>query len=254
MKLESVSNEIAKFDLLFRLIERRGPGGEPEGITGVIEYSRDLFDHDTAQKLADRLVRLLEKVSADPEKPIGSPDLLKEEEREQLVVNWNQTRSEYGEPRCVHELIEEQAQRTPQAVAVAYGGQQISYRELDERANRIAHYLKGLGVGVESRVGLCMKRCSEMMIAALGVWKAGGAYVPLDAGAPAERLRGMVEEAGAVAVISHRAVETEKLGEQVRVIKVDEMEEELGQQSCERPEAVVGAGHLAYVLYTSGST
>src|SRR5262249_44004244 len=147
-----------------------------EGLRGCWEYSTDLFDASTIQRMADHFQRLLESIVADPEQRIGQLPLLTDTERHQLLVEWNQTQTDYPKDRCIHELFEEQVVRTPHAVAVVDGDRQLTYSELNTRASQLAHYLRANGVGPEVLVGLCMERGPELMVGLLGILKAGGAY------------------------------------------------------------------------------
>jgi non-ribosomal peptide synthetase component F len=187
--------------------------------------------------------------------------LLSAAERQQLVVEWNGREAEYPWQKCMHELFEEQVERTPERTAVVYEGQKLSYRELNRRANQLGHYLRRQGVRGEERVGVCQARGVEMMVGVLGVWKAGGAYVPLEWSYPGERLRYMVKDAGVKVVVSSGKVEeglgVEGWGEGVVGIKLDEGGREREEISKEREGNVgrVSEGeNLAYVIYTSGST
>ena len=140
---------------------------------------------------------MLEGIVADPDARIGDLPLLSEAERHRVLVEWNDTAAEYPRDKCLHELFAEQAARVPDAVAVVYEESELSYGELEQRSNQLAHYLRGLGVGPEVMVGLCVERSLEMVVGLLGILKAGGAYLPLDPGYPADRLAYMLEDARA---------------------------------------------------------
>ena len=186
---EAVGIYSAKFDLSFSLSEQRTAEGLPQGISGNIGYASDLFEHGTVEALGRRLVRMLEAVATDPEQAIGIVDLLDAEERHQVLEEWNDTAVAYSSEQCVHELFEAQVRKAPHAVAVVYEGRELSYGELNRRANQLAHYLRGLGVKPDERVAICVERGLEMMVGLLGILKAGGAYVPLDPAYPVERLQ-----------------------------------------------------------------
>jgi amino acid adenylation domain-containing protein len=185
--------------------------------------------------------------------------LLKEEERRQLLHEWNATEVRYeGEDLCLHEIVEAQVERTPAAVAVVYEQEQLSYRELNERANQLAHYLQRAGVGAESLVGILLERSVEMVVALLAVLKAGAAYVPLDPTYPHERLSFMIADAGVGLVLTQESLRR-GLAEQreLRTVRIVELESEWEQIATESRAAVVsevGADNLAYVIYTSGSS
>ena len=149
---------------------------------------------------------LLEGVVADADQRIGELPLLTASERHQLLVEWNDTATDYPQDRCIHQLFEEQAARTPDAVAVVFEDERLSYGELDARANRLAHHLRGCGVGPEVVVGLCLERSPAMVIGLLAILKAGGAYLPLDPDYPSQRLSFMLKDAGAPVLLTHSAL------------------------------------------------
>ena len=216
----------AKLELVCTLSETAG------GLAGVLEYSRNLFEVSTMERLAGHFVRLLEEAVADPLLRLSELPLLSSAEREQLLVEWNEHGREVPAGR-VHEWIAAQAARTPEAVAVTFERESLSFGALDRRSNGLAWRLRGLGVGPEVRVGIALERSLEMVIAVLGVLKAGGAYLPLDPSYPAERLAFMVEDSGAAVILES------PLGD---------------EEAAEAPPCAVGAANTAYVIYTSGST
>jgi len=181
---------------------------------------------------------------------------LSAEEREQQLVEWNDTSVSYARHLTLHELFEAQAAATPEAIALVYEAEQLSYRELNERANQLAHYLRELGVGPETLVGLCCERSLELVVALLGVLKAGGAYLPLDPQYPHERLAFMAQDAGISLLLTHATLEgsAQWAGAQTRVIALEREWESIRQRSAENPAVTVTADNLAYVIYTSGST
>ncbi|MFL5538259.1 MAG: condensation domain-containing protein, partial [Longimicrobiaceae bacterium] len=178
----------AKFDLMMALEATR------QGLLGGLTYSTDLFERGTAERMLGHLARVLEQVAADADVRLSQLELLGEAERALVVEEWNRTEAEVPADRCIHQLFEAQAARTPGAVAVRFEEESLTYRELNARANRLAHHLRGHGVGPEVRVGVLMERGVEMVVSLLAVLKAGGAYVPLDPGLPAERLAYMLED------------------------------------------------------------
>jgi non-ribosomal peptide synthetase component F len=201
------------------------------------------------------LESLVEALEAAPNREIAALDVLPEMERRLVVDEWNRTEAEVPADRCIHELFEAQAARTPGAVAVRFEEASLTYAELNERANRLAHYLVRLGVGPEVRVGLCLERSLEMVVSLLAVLKAGGAYVPLDPGLPAERLAYMLEDSAVPLVLVQAALRgTVPAREGVAVLAVDALAERLAAESAENPKSGAGPGSLAYVIYTSGST
>ncbi len=204
--LEPVSSAAAKFDLSLNLGEERAADGTPAGIHGAIEYATDLFDRASIEALGGRLVRLLEAAVAEPERPLGRLEILTPEERDTILRQWNDTARSIPSA-TLPELFGAQAARTPEATAVVFGAERLSYRALDARANQLAHHLRGLGVGPEVVVGLCVERSLEMMVGLLGILKAGGAYLPLDPDYPSERLAFMLEDARAPVLVTHSSIE-----------------------------------------------
>jgi amino acid adenylation domain-containing protein len=204
-----------------------------------------------------RMIRHFEQVLraavADAEQKVSEIELLSTDEREQMLVRWNSTRREIGKWKSIVELFEEQVERTPGALAVVFAEQQLSYRELNERANQLAHYLQTLGVVPEQIVGIMMNRSLEMVISVLAVLKAGAAYLPLDPEYPQERLSFMLNDADAKALLTQSKLAEHLPQSEAFVIAVDQSEE-IRHQSVENPTREVSAENLAYVIYTSGST
>ena len=169
-------------------------------------------------------------------------------------MEWNDTAAAYASEQSVTELFEAQVARTPRAVAVVYGSEQLSYGELNERANQVAHYLRGLGVGAEMLVGLCVERSLELVVGLLGIWKAGGAYVPLDPEYPVARLSYMLEDAGPAVLVTAGEIAERLPSSGGWTVRLDEEWEAISRERRENPEGVTGPEHAAYVIYTSGST
>ncbi|MEU2793846.1 amino acid adenylation domain-containing protein [Streptomyces sp. NPDC007100] len=224
-----------------------------ERMNCAIDYQPDLFDRAAVQSLLDRLVRVLEQMVADPAARAGAIDVLDETERSRVVREWNDTARPVSRDTVV-DLFEEQAERSPGVVAVRCGKEALTYGELAGRANRLARYLRALGVARESRVGLCLPRGVEMVVALLAVWKAGGAYVPLDPGYPVDRLAFMVGDSGASVVLATSGTAPVVAGGAAEVVLLDEAARDIGDQSAGPLENTLPAGQLAYVIYTSGST
>ncbi|HZH16513.1 MAG TPA: condensation domain-containing protein, partial [Archangium sp.] len=191
MRPLEVEGQTAKFDLTLSLSET------PEGFTGSLQYNTDLFEAGTADRLLGHLQVLLQAATSNPELSLSALPLLTEAERQQVLVAWNDTQAERPWAGCLHELIEAQAARTPQAAAVVYEDGQLTFSELDRRANQLAHALRSRGVGPEVRVALCMERSLDMVVGVLGILKAGGAYVPMDPAYPAQRLAFMLQDSRA---------------------------------------------------------
>ncbi len=242
-----VETGTAKFDLLLEATERGG------GLECALEFSTELFDPSTAERIAEQLRVLLARVAAEPGRPVRETDFLPEAERARVLEGWNATRGAYPEA-CVHHLFAEQAARTPDAVAVAYPGGSLSYSELDARAGRLARRLRGLGVGPDARVGLCLERGPEMMAGVLGILMAGGAYVPLDPAYPAERLSFMLRDSGARVLLT----QAELLGRLPEfageAVLADAGDAPLSRSRTFALPHLPSPDNLAYVIYTSGST
>ena len=198
---EPLMTQSAKFDLSLGLVEHRAADGQPAGIAGALEYSSDLFDAATVEVMGRRLIRLLEAAVADVGQPLGSLPILETAERDTILRVWNDTAQPVA-AATLPELFAAQAARTADAVAVVFEEVTLTYRELNERANRLAHHLQGLGVGPETMVGLCVERSPEMVIGLLGILKAGGAYLPLDPNYPHERLAFMLADAGCPVLVT----------------------------------------------------
>jgi non-ribosomal peptide synthetase component F len=225
-----------------------------ETFVAALQYSTDLFEAETIERMAGHLQVLLEAVVANPATRVQELPLLTAGEREQLVQSWNDTACLYPSEESVAQSIEAQVKANAAAIAVEYEGRELSYGELNERANQLAHELRRLGVKAETHVGICLERSEQMLIAVLGIWKAGGAYVPLDPQYPEARLQFMVADAQ-LKVLVTEAVHVEKLQcEGVTVLCLEREQARLARQSRENPEPSVNGAHLAYMIYTSGST
>src|SRR5437016_4705349 len=194
---------------------------------------------------------LLQGIVADPDESLSRLPLLTTAEREQLLVGWNDTYAEYPRDRCVHELFEEQVGRTPDATAVVFENQELSYRELNSRSNQLAHHLLKLGVGPDSLVGICVQRSPEMIAGLLGIWKASGAYVPLDPQYPLDRLSLMLEDSGLNVLITEKSFRPKFSGYKGQLVYVDS--EAISKERSENRSGGAKPENLAYVIYTSGS-
>ena len=230
--------------------------GEKDGeLHCECDHSTDLFDGETVQRWLGHYRTLLAAVAADPAADIWTLPLLGAAERQAIVEGFNETRVDYPLESCtLHGLIEAQAQRTPQAAALFFEGQSLSYQRLDHRANRLANHLQAQGVGPGTLVGVCMERSPEMVVALLGILKAGGAYVPLDPDYPAERLAFMMADAAVPVLLTQERLLAQLPPHAARVWCLDRDWETVAQASAGAPASVAGPDHLAYVIYTSGST
>ena len=243
---------ISKFDLMVSIMDIGMDIGRD--LVGGIEYSRDLYEEGTIERLMSHYMNLLRAVVEESEKPISELSLLSEKEREQIVVEWNETGRSYPQDRHIHQLFAEQAERTPDQIALMCEGQWVSYRELDRRANRLAHYLQGLGVGPEALVGVCLERSVDMVTAVMGALKSGGAYLPLDPEFPPERLAFMLDDAGARVALTRRKSAERLQAFSGQAVCLDEEWEKINEESECEPESGVAAENPVYMIYTSGST
>jgi amino acid adenylation domain-containing protein len=242
-----IERNTARFDLALDLEEGL------EGINGTLEYSQDLFDASTARRIAGHFLTLLESIAANPEQRISNLPILTKSEHQQLLFEWNNTQSELPKNQCVHGLFEAQTERTPDAIAVVFDGEHLTYRELNRRANQLAHHLKSLGVKPEIPVGILVDRSLEMVVGLLGILKAGGAYVPLDPAHSNERLNFMLEDAGVEILIAQSHL-GEKIDRALHKIFLDSDWQNIAPESEENPSSEATPDNLAYVIYTSGST
>lgn len=249
----AIPNRVSKFDLTLHVTE------EPRGILISFEYNTDLFETATIQRMAGHFERLLENIAAAPETRIGEFALLSPAELHTLTREWNppaaaESPRHWGSGRTVHELFEARTRRFPEAIAVATAGRALSYAEVNAEANRLAHHLKRLGVGPDSRVALCIGRAPEMIIGLLGVLKSGGAYVPLDPNYPQEELAHILRDSGAEFLITQGDAAVRLKDFPIPRITLDEDRASLAGQPDSDPGPPPAPEHLAYVIYTSGST
>ena len=245
--MDLISNT-AKFDLTLSVSET------DRGATIAFEYNTDLFRKESIERLTENFRRLLQSIVRDPNRRLSELPLLSNAEREQILTAWNQTDAEYEPDVCVQQLFERQSARTPEAVAIIHEGERVTYAELNERANRVAHALGELGVGPEVLVGLYFERSIEMVVSMLGVLKAGSAYVPLDPAYPKWRIAFMLEDAQAAVVLTQQKLLEGLPAGQAQVLCLDTQADHIAAQSAANPVSRASAGNLAYVLYTSGST
>ncbi|MDB9509542.1 amino acid adenylation domain-containing protein, partial [Microcystis aeruginosa CS-338/01] len=238
----------AKFDLSLSIQVKEA------GLTAIWEYNTDLFNQSTIERLSGHFVNLLTGIIANPEQAISQLPLLTESETNQLLIEWNNTQVDYPEYKCIHQLFEEQVKRTPDAVAVVCSGQQLTYNELNCRANQLAHYLRKLGVKADTLVGISLERSLEMIVGLLGILKAGGAYVPLDPDYPSERLQFAIADAQLSFLLTQEGLINKLPEHQAPLILLDRFTEEINQNSQDNLTGVVTANNLANLIYTSGST
>ena len=248
-----LKQDTSKFDLTLFLWEATDADGG-EVIEGAWEYATDLFDEATIERMQRHFETLIEAIVRDPSRRISELELLTDTERHQLLVEWNDTAAPHPNEQCLHQLIEVQVDRTPEAVALVYEGQSLTYGELNARANKLAHHLRNLGVGPEVLVGICAERSLEMVVGLLGILKAGGAYVPLDPSDPQERLVYMLGDAGAKLLLTQQHLLARLPDQQTGLICLDRDWSLIEGESGENPNVKMGSDALAYMIYTSGST
>ncbi|MBP5974300.1 amino acid adenylation domain-containing protein [Brasilonema sp. CT11] len=256
---EPISNKSAKFDLDFLVIPRleqrvqNGSKTGAKGITLVLEYNSDLFDAATIQRMLEQYQNLLYKIVANPEQHIGELPLLTQGQQ-QLLVTWNSTHREYPERECIYQLFAAQVELTPNAIAVEQDGQRLTYRELSDRTNQLAHYLQSLAVKPETLVGICVDRSLEMIVGLLGILKAGGAYVPLDPAYPKQRLADILADTQLGILLTQERFRSQLPDYTGKTICLDTDWKVIAQNSTANPISDVQLHNLAYIIYTSGST
>ncbi len=239
---------IAKFDLTLSIAETA------QGLVGQWEYNTGLFDGSTIERMAIHFQNLLSAIVENPQQAVSELPLLSEAERHQLLVEWNDTKCEYPSDKCIHQLFEEQVEQTPDAVAVVFEHQQLTYQQLNQRANQLAHYLQTLGVGPEVLVGICVERSVEMVVGLLGILKAGGAYVALDPSYPQDRLSYILADAGVEVLLTQTELLLSLPSHTARLVCLDTDWRAIEQHTERNLDAGVKSDNLAYVIYTSGST
>src|SRR5712692_354336 len=220
-----------------------------QGLVGTFEYATDLFDTATIVRMAGHFKTMLEGIVSNPEQQISDLPLLTPSEWQQAVVEWNASKAEYPRNACLHQLFEAQVERTREATAIVFEGESLIYRELNRRANRLAHYLQKLGVGPEVPVGICMERSMEMVVGLLGILKAGGAYVPLDPTYPKARLALMVEDTQTPLLLTQKRLGLPDLRAQVVCLDTDW--EEIAYEREDNPRNLARAENLVYITYSS---
>lgn len=250
LELESfeLEQQEGQFDLTLEIIEGK------DSLFGVFKYNTDLFDAATINRMAGHFQTLLEGIVKEPEQPVSQLPLLTEAERHQLLVEWNHTQTEYPQEKCLHQLFEAQVERTPNAIALVFEDQQLTYRQLNARTNQLAHYLQAMGVGPEVLVGICVERSVDMVVGLLGILKAGGAYVPLDPAYPSERLAYMLSDSQLRVLLTQQELRAELVEHELPVVCLDADWEAINRESKGNLSSAVKSNNLAYIIYTSGST
>ncbi|MCC6809100.1 MAG: amino acid adenylation domain-containing protein, partial [Deltaproteobacteria bacterium] len=249
----------AKFDLTMTLCENEGR------LEGVIEYATDLFDRETIERMVGHYQKLLSAIAKNPDEKIGALEMLGEAERQKLVVEWNATKRDYPRDQSIHALFLAQAKKTPDAVAVVFGEETLSYRALDERSNQLARYLqkhgvgkggggKG-GVGPETLVAICVERSLDMVVGLLAILKAGGVYVPVDPRYPQARIAHILSDSRASIAVTTEALASLCAGiDPMALVTLDTLGKDIGKEATSPLKTRVDPKQLAYIIYTSGST
>jgi amino acid adenylation domain-containing protein len=250
--IKSTENDFNKgaatFDLTF-LIEQK-----EQGLKCSFEYNTDLYNDDTISRLIGHFKVLLQGIVSSPATSVKQLPLLTESEKQQLLVEWNDTTADYPRSSCIHQLFEAQVAKTPDSVAVVFEDEQLTYRQLNNQANQLAHYLQSLGVGPEVLVAISVERSLEMIVGLLGILKAGGAYVPLDPSYPPDRVEYILSNSEAPVLITSSQLLSSLPKHTAKVVCLDKYFSELDQEDRENPHSEVNGQNLAYAIYTSGST
>jgi amino acid adenylation domain-containing protein len=240
--------EVSPFDLSFDVTERE------DGLLCTLEYNTDLFEGATVRRMLKHFAVLLDAAVADPCTRLSALPLLTDEERRQLLIEWNETRCDFPRDRCLHELFEQQAARAPESVALVCGDARLTYAELNEWANRLARHLRACGVRAETRVGILLEREAQAGVALLSVLKAGGAWLALDPTYPPPRLAFMLEDAGASVLLTTTRLAASLPAHGARLVCLDAEAQQIASHASDNVERVADPNNLAYLVYTSGTT
>ena len=251
-KSMAVENVRVKFDLTLILEEIETEQGTY--LEGYWEYNGDLYTAERITRLMGHFQTLLKGIVKNPQQKVGELPLLTDPEKQQILVEWNQTQVPYRDHQCIHQLFEEQVAKNPDAVAVIYEQESLTYQQLNQKANQLAHYLQSLGIKTEELVGICLERSPLIIIGILGILKAGAAYLPLDPSYPPNRLIYMVEDSGVSVVLTQEKLANTLQLENLQKVYLDQDWPIISQQSSDPPVSETQAKNLAYVIYTSGST
>ncbi len=247
LKPISLERGFAQFDLTMIIAEFDGQ------FHGLLEYNTGLFDEETVVQISDDFLCLLESIVDNQDQRVSQVQFISERQRRQLA-QWNDTAADYRRTGLLHELFEAQAERTPNDIALVFADSKITYRELNRRANQLAHHLRSMGVGIETLVGIYIERGIEMIVGMLGILKAGGAYVPFDVHYPPDRIRFMLEDSGVRVLLTQQHLVDSLPQHEAQVLCLDSEWKTIAKQSVANPAATTSAQNLAYVIYTSGST
>ncbi|MGD9900399.1 MAG: amino acid adenylation domain-containing protein, partial [Calditrichaceae bacterium] len=238
----------AKFDLTLFMLE------DDDRISGAMEYNTDIFDESTIDLILTHFQNLLESIALNPAEKISRLNMISEKERYNLLTSWNGIEKSLTPDLPVHRIFEEQALRTPDQIALEIGATRLSYKELNEESNRLAHYLQGLGIGPDCLAGICMERSAEMIISILGILKSGGAYVPIDPSYPKERLTYILDDSKVPVLLTKSGILQALPDFKGKIVALDSDKAVIQKQRSSNPTIPVEPDHLAYMIYTSGST
>ncbi|MBH8554256.1 amino acid adenylation domain-containing protein [Nostocaceae cyanobacterium CENA357] len=247
LKRLQIHSNTAKFDLTMSLEDT------DQGLTGILEYNSDLFDATTISRMLGHFQTLLTGIVTNPQQRLSDLPLLTPDEQQQLLL-WNSTQTDFCDCQCIQQLFEAQVEKTPDAVAVVFDEQKLTYQQLNERANQLAHYLQSVGVKPEVLVGICVERSLDMVVGLLGILKAGGAYIPLDPAYPTARLAFMLEDAQVPVLLTQSNLVATLPQHQAQVVCLDTDWQEIAQHNTDNPRSEITGENLAYIIYTSGST
>jgi len=250
LTLKSIESESgsAKFDLSLIVMESAA------GLVTSYEFNTDLFEQATIERMMDHFQYLLQAIVQDPEQPISSLPLMTEQEKQIMLHDWNDTRTDFPIDSSMHQWFESLAQNDPDAVAVIYNDQKLSYAELNARANQLARYLLKLNIAPENLIGICMERSLEMVVSILGALKAGAAFIPLDPAYPEDRLSFMITDSSIPILLTQQSLVQQVPAHQAKIICVDAEWQTISQEKSENLNLLIDPTNLAYVIYTSGST
>lgn len=238
----------SKLDMTLSVLENT------DGTRAEIEYNTDLFDAETIEHMLRHYQTLLESIVADPDKPIRELAVLSDNDRRQLIVTWNDTARDMPGDLCVHDLVARQARRTPDAIAAVCGDTDLTYSQLNRRADQLAQHLQSLGAGPGKLVGICVSRSLQMLVGLLGILKSGAAYVPLDPAYPAQRLEYMLGDSGASVLLTEQSLLDDLPAYDGTIVCLDRDWPVIEAQPAQAMSGTLAGDDLAYVIYTSGST
>ena len=223
-------------------------------IQGYIEYCTSLFESETLDRISDNFINILNLIPENLDKPVSKIDIVSPKERENILVNWNNTFTEYESDKCIHQIFEKQVLKTPNAIALVSDKGEVSYNEFNNNVNSLANYILKLGIGKNERIGIFIERSTEMVTAIYAVLKAGGAYVPLDISNPWDRLEYIIEDSEIKVLITNQNLATKINSPTIKKIEIDSQWEEIKKESIENPVSEANENSVAYLIYTSGST